>query len=161
MQCRPNKWEDTGTHSKWLIDHRRHLGEIGVESGSSSLLLSTPFTPTLDMGSSLEPPPSRGGHIWTTELCTGISNLMGSQFWWHTSLHGRPWVTFSTLWTQDGLIFIPEGYRVQATFITHVYCWTGARIGAFFTDGQRSACIGVHNWTAYRPGTHTIRVGAA
>jgi hypothetical protein len=42
-----------------------------------------------------------------------------------------------TLWTRDDLIFIPERYRVQTTFIIHVYCWTGARIGAFFTDGLR------------------------
>lgn len=41
------------------------------------------------------------------------------------------------LWTRDDLIFIPERYRVQTTFIIHVYCWTGARIGAFFTDGLR------------------------
>jgi hypothetical protein len=40
-----------------------------------------------------------------------------------------------TLWTRDDLIFIPERYRVQTTF--NVYCWTGARIGAFFTDGLR------------------------
>jgi len=42
-----------------------------------------------------------------------------------------------TLWTRDDLIFITERYRVQTTFIIHVYCWTGARIGAFFTDGLR------------------------
>lgn len=28
-----------------------------------------------------------------------------------------------TLWTRDDLIFIPERYRVQTTFIIHVYCW--------------------------------------
>jgi hypothetical protein len=42
-----------------------------------------------------------------------------------------------TLWTRDDLIFIPERYRVQTTFIARVYCWTGARIGAFFADGLR------------------------
>jgi hypothetical protein len=41
------------------------------------------------------------------------------------------------LWTQDDPIFIPERYRVQFTYIIHVYCWTGARIGAFFTNGLR------------------------
>jgi hypothetical protein len=41
------------------------------------------------------------------------------------------------LWTRDDLIFIPERYRVQTTFIIHVYCWTGARLSAFFTDGLR------------------------
>jgi Protein of unknown function (DUF3435) len=42
-----------------------------------------------------------------------------------------------TLWTKDDLIFIPECYRIQFTFIIRVYCWTGARLGAFFTDGLR------------------------
>jgi Protein of unknown function (DUF3435) len=42
-----------------------------------------------------------------------------------------------TLWTQDDQIFIPERYRVQFTFIIRVYCWTGARLGAFFTNGLR------------------------
>lgn len=41
------------------------------------------------------------------------------------------------LWARDDLIFIPERYRVQITFIIHVYCWTGARLSAFFTDGLR------------------------
>ena len=41
------------------------------------------------------------------------------------------------LWTKDDLNFIPERYRIQFTFITLVFCWTGARIGAFFTDGLR------------------------
>ena len=42
-----------------------------------------------------------------------------------------------TLWMQDDLIFIPERYRIQFTFIIRVYCWTNARLGAFFTDGLR------------------------
>lgn len=42
-----------------------------------------------------------------------------------------------TLWTQDDLIFIPERYRVQFTFIIRVYCWTGAPLGAFFTNRLR------------------------
>ena len=42
-----------------------------------------------------------------------------------------------TLWTQDDLIFIPERYRIQFTFIIRVYCRTGARLSAFFTDGLR------------------------
>lgn len=42
-----------------------------------------------------------------------------------------------TLWTKDDLIFIPERYRIQTTFITNVYCWTGARLSAFFTGGLR------------------------
>ncbi|EXJ72789.1 uncharacterized protein A1O5_03936 [Cladophialophora psammophila CBS 110553] len=42
-----------------------------------------------------------------------------------------------TLWTKDDLIFIHERYRIQFTLITCVYCWTGARLGAFFTGGLR------------------------
>ena len=42
-----------------------------------------------------------------------------------------------TLWTKDDLIYVPERYRIQFTFIVRVYCWTGARLGAFFTDGLR------------------------
>ena len=41
------------------------------------------------------------------------------------------------LWTKDDLVFTPERYRIQFTFIIRVYCWTGARIGAFFTGGLR------------------------
>lgn len=41
------------------------------------------------------------------------------------------------LWTQDNLIFIHERYRIQFTFIIRVYCWTGARLGVFFTGGLR------------------------
>src|SRR2546423_1361694 len=42
-----------------------------------------------------------------------------------------------TLWTKDDLIFIPERYRLQYTFILRVYCWTGARLSAFLTGGFR------------------------
>jgi hypothetical protein len=42
-----------------------------------------------------------------------------------------------TLWTKDDLIFIPERYRIQTTFIINVFCWTGARLSAFFTGGLR------------------------
>lgn len=38
------------------------------------------------------------------------------------------------LWTQDDTMFIPERHRVQATLIFHIFCFTGARIGAFFPD---------------------------
>ncbi|KIW99637.1 uncharacterized protein Z518_11050 [Rhinocladiella mackenziei CBS 650.93] len=41
------------------------------------------------------------------------------------------------LWTYDDLIYIHERYRVQTTFLIHAFCFTGARIGAFFTDGLR------------------------
>jgi hypothetical protein len=42
-----------------------------------------------------------------------------------------------TLWTKDDLIYIPERYRIRTTFIINVYCWTGARISAFFTGDFR------------------------
>ncbi|KAK5080233.1 hypothetical protein LTR05_008746 [Lithohypha guttulata] len=40
-------------------------------------------------------------------------------------------------WTNDDLVFTPERYRIQFTFIIRVFCWTGARIGAFLTGGLR------------------------
>lgn len=43
----------------------------------------------------------------------------------------------TALWTHDDLAYIPERYRIQFTFILLVYCWTGARIGAFFKGGLR------------------------
>ena len=42
-----------------------------------------------------------------------------------------------TLWTQGDLIYIHERYRVQTSFIINVYCWTGARLDAFFKGGLR------------------------
>jgi hypothetical protein len=42
-----------------------------------------------------------------------------------------------TLWTKNDLIFIPERYRIQTTFVDDLYCWTGARLSAFFTGGLR------------------------
>lgn len=42
-----------------------------------------------------------------------------------------------TLWTRDDLIFIHERCRIQFTLILRMYCWTGARLGAFFTGGLR------------------------
>jgi hypothetical protein len=41
------------------------------------------------------------------------------------------------LWTKDDPIFIHDRYRLQFTFIFCIYCWTGARIGAFFKGGLR------------------------
>ena len=46
-------------------------------------------------------------------------------------------VILLTLWTKDDLRFIHERNRVQFTFIFHVYCWIGARLGAFFTRSLR------------------------
>ena len=42
-----------------------------------------------------------------------------------------------TLWTMDDLIFTPERYRIQSMFIVRVYCWTGARLSAFSSNGLR------------------------
>jgi hypothetical protein len=59
-----------------------------------------------------------------------------------------------TLWTQDDLIFIPERYRVQLTFIIRVYCWTGARLSAFFTgrpsisEYRSRAATHIERWMA-------------
>ena len=47
-----------------------------------------------------------------------------------------------TLWTKDDLVFIPERYRLQDTFILRVYCWAGARLSAFFTGGFRYGVSG-------------------
>lgn len=46
----------------------------------------------------------------------------------------RVWIT---LWTKDDLIFISERCRIPFRIITKVFYWTGARLGAFFTDGLR------------------------
>lgn len=42
-----------------------------------------------------------------------------------------------TLWTKDDLIFVPERYRIQVTFLINVFNWTGARLSAFFAGGLR------------------------
>jgi hypothetical protein len=39
------------------------------------------------------------------------------------------------LWTRPDLVYIHERSRVQAAFLMHTYCWTGARIDAFFKGG--------------------------
>ena len=36
--------------------------------------------------------------------------------------YSRPTRVLLALWTRDDLLFIPERYRVQATFIIHIYC---------------------------------------
>src|SRR3954469_10266974 len=47
----------------------------------------------------------------------------------------RPKYDFTLTTLTDDLIFIPERYRLQCTLISRVYCWTGARLGAFFMRG--------------------------
>jgi hypothetical protein len=61
-----------------------------------------------------------------------------------------------TLWTQDDLIFIPERYRLQFTLIFRMYCWTGAKLGAFFTGGFR---WGVSCWNPASPRLHVCVEG--
>jgi hypothetical protein len=51
--------------------------------------------------------------------------------------HNYATPVLSTLWTQDDLSFVPERYRIQLMFFIRVYCWTGARLSAFFADGLR------------------------
>jgi hypothetical protein len=50
-----------------------------------------------------------------------------------------------TLWTKDDLIFFMNAieYSLHSFF---VYCWTGARLGAFFTEGlcYKVSCKKVH-----------------
>lgn len=41
------------------------------------------------------------------------------------------------LWTSPDLVHIHERARVQTAFVLHTYCWTGARLAAFFTGGLR------------------------
>ena len=60
------------------------------------------------------------------------------------------------LWIQDDPIFIPERYRVQFTFIILVFCWTGARIGSFFTGGLRWRYISLVLQRAARGGWKLI-----
>ncbi|KAH0543790.1 hypothetical protein FGG08_001972 [Glutinoglossum americanum] len=61
-----------------------------------------------------------------------------------------------TLWTKDDLIFIHERSRIQFTFIFHVYCWTGARLGAFFTGG-----LHYKRWVKNNRDPENISFGAA
>ena len=37
-----------------------------------------------------------------------------------------------TFWTNDDAAFVHPRNKVQIAFIISVFCWTGARIGAFF-----------------------------
>ena len=40
----------------------------------------------------------------------------------------------TTFWTVDDTTFVHPRNKVQIPFIISVFCWTGARIGAFFPD---------------------------
>lgn len=43
-----------------------------------------------------------------------------------------------TLWTSKDLIYISERDKVEFTLLLHTYCWTGARLSAFFSgEGLR------------------------
>ena len=39
-------------------------------------------------------------------------------------------------WTKDDSVFIHECMRVQMTFLILIYCFSGARIGAFLHNGK-------------------------
>ena len=40
----------------------------------------------------------------------------------------------TTFWTKDDANFIHPRNKIQIPFIIDVFCWTGARIGAFFPN---------------------------
>ena len=52
-----------------------------------------------------------------------------------TSLGKKELLQFTTtFWTVDDDYFTHPRNKVQIPFIIAVFCWTGARIGAFFPD---------------------------
>lgn len=69
-----------------------------------------------------------------------------------------------TLWTEDDLIFVHERYLLQFTLIFRIYCWTGARLAAFFTGslhygasrGARLIMDGMLTSKGHRPGLATL-----
>ena len=42
----------------------------------------------------------------------------------------------TTFWIKDDASFIHPCNKVQIPFIVDVFCWTGARIGAFFPNSD-------------------------
>jgi hypothetical protein len=50
-------------------------------------------------------------------------------------LFGKPELDrfHEALWTKDDLIFTHPRSVVQTLFLNDAFCWTGARIGAFFS----------------------------
>ncbi|KAI9725430.1 MAG: hypothetical protein M1834_001007, partial [Cirrosporium novae-zelandiae] len=48
-----------------------------------------------------------------------------------------------TLWTEDDPLFIHERNRIQLTFALLVYCYSGARIGAFVPDLSKAETRGL------------------
>ena len=76
----------------------------------------------------------------------------------HRPKHNFTWRDLNrllvTLWTRDDLIFIPERYRLQYNLIIRIYCWTGARLSAFFTGGFR---YGVSCWDCFATSTYSRR----
>ena len=49
----------------------------------------------------------------------------------------------TTFWTADDDHFTHPHNKVQIPFIIAVFCWTGARIGAFFPDKKGDAKTGL------------------
>ena len=42
----------------------------------------------------------------------------------------------TTFWTTDDATFVHPRNKVQIPFIISVFCWTGARVGAFFPNAD-------------------------
>ena len=49
----------------------------------------------------------------------------------------------TTFWTVDDAHFVHPRNRVQIAFAILVFCWTGARIGAFFPESKNEAKKGL------------------
>lgn len=43
-----------------------------------------------------------------------------------------------SMWTDDDPVFIHERHRIQMTFAILIYCYSGARIGAFIPDTSKA-----------------------
>ena len=55
-------------------------------------------------------------------------------------------VNFNTIfWTIDKSCFVHPRNKAQIPFLLAIYCWTGARIGAFFPDGKEK---NRHRWSS-------------
>ena len=50
-----------------------------------------------------------------------------------------------TFWTVDDKIFMHPRNKVQIPFILSVFCWTAARIGAFFPEKKNESKKGLQH----------------
>ena len=55
----------------------------------------------------------------------------------------------TTFWTKDDASFVHPRNKVQIPFIIDVFCWTGARIGAFFPNPDNKAEGGLRYKVSY------------